>query len=52
MEHVDIYFFPDPTKSNATGQMADMVNFLVRLKWDVPTAASLPAFCELACMLS
>lgn len=31
MEHVDVYFFPDPAKGNAAGQMAEMVNYLVRM---------------------
>lgn len=30
MAHVDVYFFPDPSAGNAAGQMASMVNYLVR----------------------
>lgn len=32
MEHVDVYFFPDPSKGNAAQQMADMVNYLKQYK--------------------
>jgi hypothetical protein len=28
MEHVDIYFFPDPKRGDAASQMQEMVTFL------------------------